>query len=80
MSQVVIGAPTLQQRVSILSALCVKMSLCPSVDVSQLALRTCGYVAADLSAVCREAAMNAVRHLSKVKLWSVVVYVSCCID
>ncbi|KAG7481940.1 hypothetical protein JOB18_008498 [Solea senegalensis] len=63
--EVVIGAPTMQQRRSILSVLCAKMPVCPSVDMMELAQRTSGYVGADLSALCREAAMNAIRENSK---------------
>lgn len=67
-SQVIIGAPTLQQRKSILSVLCATVPVCPSVDMTELAQRTSGYVGADLSALCREAAMNAIRENSKVNL------------
>ncbi|XP_008308744.1 ATPase family gene 2 protein homolog B [Cynoglossus semilaevis] len=63
--EVIIGAPTLQQRKSILSVLCATVPVCPSVDMTELAQRTSGYVGADLSALCREAAMNAIRENSK---------------
>lgn len=64
--QVIIGGPTLQQRKAILTVLCARMPVCPSVDMAELAQRTTGYVGADLSALCREAAMNAIRENSKV--------------
>ncbi|XP_040891649.1 spermatogenesis-associated protein 5-like protein 1 [Toxotes jaculatrix] len=63
--EVIIGAPTLQQRKSILSVLCARMPVCPNVDMAELAQRTTGYVGADLSALCREAAMHALRENSK---------------
>ncbi|XP_029314812.1 ATPase family gene 2 protein homolog B [Cottoperca gobio] len=63
--EVIIGAPTLQQRKAILSVLCARMPVCPSVDMAELAQRTTGYVGADLSALCREAAMHAIRENSK---------------
>ncbi|KAM9764960.1 ATPase family gene 2 protein homolog B [Menidia menidia] len=64
--EVVIGAPTLQQRRAILSVLCERMPVGPAVDVEELAQRTTGYVGADLSALCREAAMHAIRENTKV--------------
>lgn len=64
--QVIIGAPTLQQRKAILSVLSARMPVSPSVDMAELAQRTTGYVGADLSALCREAAMHAIRENSKV--------------
>ncbi|XP_008274290.1 ATPase family gene 2 protein homolog B [Stegastes partitus] len=63
--EVIIGAPTLQQRKAILSVLCERMPVCPSVNLAELAQRTTGYVGADLSALCREAAMLAIRENSK---------------
>ncbi|XP_067105017.1 spermatogenesis-associated protein 5-like protein 1 [Osmerus mordax] len=60
--EVIIGAPTVEQRAAILSVLCERMPVCPSVDMAELARRTTGYVGADLSALCREAAMQAIRH------------------
>ncbi|TKS69593.1 Spermatogenesis-associated protein 5-like protein 1 [Collichthys lucidus] len=63
--EVIIGAPTSQQRKDILSVLCASMPVCPSVDLTELAQRTTGYVGADLSALCREAAMHAIRENSK---------------
>lgn len=64
--QIIIGAPTLQQRKAILSVLCERMPVCPSVNLTALAQTTTGYVGADLSALCREAAMHAIREDSKV--------------
>ncbi|CAL8361518.1 unnamed protein product [Gadus morhua 'NCC'] len=63
--EVVMGAPTQQQREAILGVLCGKMPLAPSVDMADLAQRTVGYVGADLGALSREAAMCAIRHDAK---------------
>ncbi|KAM6943561.1 ATPase family gene 2 protein homolog B [Xenentodon cancila] len=63
--EVIIGAPTLPQRKAILSVLCEKMPVCPDVNMAELAQRTTGYVGADLSALCREAAMQAARETAK---------------
>ncbi|XP_076027356.1 ATPase family gene 2 protein homolog B [Genypterus blacodes] len=63
--EVIIGAPTVQQREAILAALCERMPVCRSVDLAELAQRTTGCVGADLSALCREAAMHAIRENSK---------------
>ncbi|XP_034536707.1 spermatogenesis-associated protein 5-like protein 1 [Notolabrus celidotus] len=63
--EVIIGAPTLQQRKDILAVLCVRIPVCPSVDMAKLAQRTAGFVGADLSALCREAVMQAIRENSK---------------
>lgn len=59
--QVIIGAPTLLQRRSILAVLCQKMPVSPGLDLAGLSQITAGYVGADLSALCREAAMKALR-------------------
>nr|XP_057945120.1 spermatogenesis-associated protein 5-like protein 1 isoform X2 [Doryrhamphus excisus]XP_057945121.1 spermatogenesis-associated protein 5-like protein 1 isoform X2 [Doryrhamphus excisus] len=63
--EVIIGVPTLQQRADILSVLCEKMPVCPSMDMAELAQRTTGFVGSDLSALCREAAMHAMRENAK---------------
>ncbi|KAM9816791.1 ATPase family gene 2 protein homolog B [Neosynchiropus ocellatus] len=63
--EVIIGVPTVTQRAAILTVLCEKMPVCPSVDIVELAQKTNGYVGADLSALCREAAMIALRENSK---------------
>lgn len=42
--------------------------MCPSVNMAELAQRTTGYVGADLSALCREAAMHAIQENSKVNI------------
>jgi transitional endoplasmic reticulum ATPase len=39
------------------------MPLCPDVDLKKLAELTHGYVGADLQALCREAAMSALRKI-----------------
>ncbi|KAM8972272.1 ATPase family gene 2 protein homolog B [Pelodytes ibericus] len=58
--EVVIGVPTLAQRRAILEVLMSNMPICDDVDVACLAEMTVGYVGADLSALCRESAMQAV--------------------
>ncbi|KAJ8340407.1 hypothetical protein SKAU_G00350400 [Synaphobranchus kaupii] len=58
--EVIIGVPTLHQRKSILDVLSSKMSLSDNVDFVALAEMTTGYVGADLSALCREAALQAI--------------------
>ena len=60
------GAPTQQQRTAILGVLCERMPVAPSVDMAELAERTVGYVGADLGALCREAAMCAIRQDAQV--------------
>ncbi|XP_043933561.1 spermatogenesis-associated protein 5-like protein 1 isoform X1 [Protopterus annectens] len=63
--EVVIGAPTLKQRKAILEALTCNMPLSKDVDIVHLAEMTPGFVGADLSALCREAALRAVLHGSE---------------
>ncbi|XP_063044429.1 spermatogenesis-associated protein 5-like protein 1 [Engraulis encrasicolus] len=60
--EVVIGVPTLTQRKSILECVSKKMPMSSSVDLAALAEVTTGYVGADLSALCREAALRAILH------------------
>nr|XP_021500747.1 spermatogenesis-associated protein 5-like protein 1 isoform X3 [Meriones unguiculatus] len=57
--EVVIGAPTLKQREAILRAITSKMPIASHIDLGLLAEMTVGYVGADLTALCREAAMCA---------------------
>ncbi|XP_053321111.1 ribosome biogenesis protein SPATA5L1 [Spea bombifrons] len=58
--EIVIGTPTLTQRRAILEVLTSNMPICNDVDLDSLAEMTVGYVGADLTALCREAAMQAV--------------------
>ncbi|XP_043933562.1 spermatogenesis-associated protein 5-like protein 1 isoform X2 [Protopterus annectens] len=67
--EVVIGAPTLKQRKAILEALTCNMPLSKDVDIVHLAEMTPGFVGADLSALCREAALRAVLHGSESIEW-----------
>ncbi|KAG8440519.1 hypothetical protein GDO86_006318 [Hymenochirus boettgeri] len=58
--EIIIGTPTCNQRKAILEVLISKMPIDDDVDVTALAEMTVGYVGADLSALCRDAAMRAV--------------------
>ncbi|KAM9321534.1 ATPase family gene 2 protein homolog B [Gastrophryne carolinensis] len=58
--EVIIGTPTLHQRKAILEALTCNMPVSSDVDTDALADMTVGYVGADLTALCREAAMQVV--------------------
>ncbi|XP_012584135.1 PREDICTED: spermatogenesis-associated protein 5-like protein 1 [Condylura cristata] len=60
--EVVIGTPTLKQRKEILQVITSKMPISSQVDLNLLAEMTVGYVGADLTALCREAAMHALLH------------------
>uniref|UniRef100_A0A8C0HJP0 ATPase family gene 2 protein homolog B n=1 Tax=Chelonoidis abingdonii TaxID=106734 RepID=A0A8C0HJP0_CHEAB len=59
--EVIIGTPTLKQRRSILQLITSNMPISTDVDLINLAEMTTGYVGADLTAFCREAAMQAAR-------------------
>ncbi|XP_014440583.1 spermatogenesis-associated protein 5-like protein 1 [Tupaia chinensis] len=63
--EVVIGTPTLSQRKAILQVITSKMPISSHVDLGLLAEMTVGYVGADLTALCREAAMHALLHSGK---------------
>ncbi|VFV22641.1 spermatogenesis-associated protein [Lynx pardinus] len=63
--EVVIGTPTLKQRKAILQVITSKMPISSQVDLSLLAEMTVGYVGADLTALCREAALHALLHSKK---------------
>lgn len=53
--------PSLLQRLRILKCVCGEMPLRPDVDLKAVAEMSCGYVGADLSALGREAALQAMR-------------------
>lgn len=57
----IVGVPSLLQRRSILKHVCREMPLSSEVDLNAVAEVTCGYVGADLSALSREAALQAMR-------------------
>lgn len=63
--EVVIGTPTLKQRKEILQVITSKMPISSQVDLSLFAEMTVGYVGADLTALCREAALHALLHSEK---------------
>nr|XP_021500746.1 spermatogenesis-associated protein 5-like protein 1 isoform X2 [Meriones unguiculatus] len=67
--EVVIGAPTLKQREAILRAITSKMPIASHIDLGLLAEMTVGYVGADLTALCREAAMCALLRNEKCVEW-----------
>ncbi|MEJ2124246.1 MAG: CDC48 family AAA ATPase [Alphaproteobacteria bacterium] len=58
-----IGAPDAEARLEILEIHSRGMPLAVDVDMKELARYTHGYVGADLAALCREAAMSALRRL-----------------
>ncbi|XP_005877633.1 PREDICTED: spermatogenesis-associated protein 5-like protein 1 [Myotis brandtii] len=62
---VVIGTPTFKQRKAILQVITSKMPISSQVDLSLLAEMTVGYVGADLTALCRDAALHALHHSEK---------------
>ncbi|XP_061451265.1 ATPase family gene 2 protein homolog B isoform X1 [Rhineura floridana] len=58
--EVIIGTPTIKQRWSILQLITASMPVSNDVNLLELAEITTGFVGADLTALCREAAMLAV--------------------
>ncbi|XP_071337727.1 nuclear valosin-containing protein-like isoform X3 [Trachinotus anak] len=61
--EICLGIPDEAARLRILKTLCRKLKLPEDFDYQQLAHLTPGYVGADLMALCREAAMNAVNRV-----------------
>jgi len=61
--EIVVGVPDEQGRREILQIHTRGMPLAPDVDIAGLARRTYGFVGADLAALSREAAMEAVRRI-----------------
>jgi transitional endoplasmic reticulum ATPase len=61
--EIVVGVPDEQGRCEILEIHTRGMPLAPDVDIKDLARRTYGFVGADLAALTREAAMEAVRRI-----------------
>uniref|UniRef100_A0A3B3DMZ5 Nuclear VCP like n=1 Tax=Oryzias melastigma TaxID=30732 RepID=A0A3B3DMZ5_ORYME len=61
--EISMGIPDETARLRILKTLCRKLTLPADFDFQQLARLTPGYVGADLMALCREAAMNAVNRI-----------------
>ncbi|TPX71803.1 hypothetical protein SpCBS45565_g00748 [Spizellomyces sp. 'palustris'] len=74
--EVAIDVPTEQARLAILTSLTSNMPLSDDVDLSRLATATNGYVGADLSALCREAALDAVRRSTNDPSFNVVPFAS----
>jgi transitional endoplasmic reticulum ATPase len=61
--EIVVGVPDEPGRREILGIHTRGMPLGPDVDLNELARRTYGFVGADLAALCREAALEAVRRI-----------------
>lgn len=61
--EIIIGVPDRNGRLEILNIHTRGMPLYENVDLSHLADVTHGYVGADMAALCREAAMNAIRKI-----------------
>jgi len=62
-----VPAPDAKTRLDIFKIHTGKMPLNPDVDLEQLARMTTGYAGADIEALCREAAMNALRNDAEAK-------------
>ena len=61
--EIIVGVPDEQGRIEILEIHTRGMPLAPDADIKDLARRTYGFVGADLAALTREAAMEAVRRI-----------------
>ena len=61
--EIVVGVPDEPGRREILGIHTRGMPLAPDVDLNELSRRTYGFVGADLAALCREAALEAVRRI-----------------
>ncbi|XP_061140426.1 nuclear valosin-containing protein-like [Syngnathus typhle] len=61
--EICLGIPDQQSRLRILKTLCRKLKIPEGFDFGKLARLTPGYVGADLTALCHEAAMNAVNRV-----------------
>ncbi|KAM4035754.1 ATPase family gene 2 protein homolog B isoform 3-T3 [Anomaloglossus baeobatrachus] len=59
-TQIIIGTPTISQRRAILKVLTANIPVHSDVDIDALAEMTVGYVGADLTALCRDAALQVV--------------------
>ncbi|KAI9355174.1 P-loop containing nucleoside triphosphate hydrolase protein [Pilaira anomala] len=68
--------PNAEDRYALFEAQLNKMPLDDAVDIETLSTMTNGYVAADINAMCREAAMNAIQRASKHHDSEVVVNIS----
>ncbi|KAM4035753.1 ATPase family gene 2 protein homolog B isoform 2-T2 [Anomaloglossus baeobatrachus] len=58
--EIIIGTPTISQRRAILKVLTANIPVHSDVDIDALAEMTVGYVGADLTALCRDAALQVV--------------------
>eukprot|EP01134_Creolimax_fragrantissima_P007369 CFRG7369T1 len=62
--EVCIAVPTVAERRDILRVHTSVLPLCASVDLDNVAIETRGFVGADIAALCREAAFNAMKRLA----------------
>ena len=60
-TQIFIGVPTLEQRLDILKCLTRRLDLDPGLTLESLAEMIPGYVGADLTSLCQEAALTQIR-------------------
>lgn len=73
--EIIIGVPNDAQREAILRVIMMPLKLSQAIDVTSLARRTPGYVAADLQTLCREAGTRAIKRLAVKSELDVVVEV-----